>query len=160
MTFPYDGSELDNDEPPLKKPWYRRRDTYLTWLLITLFSIFLVVMLLNRGDQTASSPPAPKERKVAELTLDDAFAALFRHLKADQICFVEGKEDSYFIHFDEDDTDNKYWAGWFHIDSPVFHLNKVNNTWFLYDIPASNFNKVWPNVDGMNCANRDDYEDK
>lgn len=106
----------------------------------------------------------PKPQKVEakaepELTVQDAFGALFRSMSADKICYDKGR-NGYFVHF-PDDENLKPWGGWWwYIDSPTFYSIEANNTWFVSDIPDSKLTRVYPVVDGIPCAASSEYQNK
>lgn len=88
------------------------------------------------------------------ITRKEAYAALFRSIRADRICYDEGR-NAYFVHFPEE---VEGWEGWHYIDAPQFYKMDANGTWFVAQIPDDKYVRVYPDVNGMPCANAAEYE--
>jgi hypothetical protein len=153
-----------NYEPPIKRPWYKNVNMFAAAAIVIVSILILITLIYGRySEKTVKVEAAVQAKELGpkedELTLDDAYAALFREYKTQKICYLEDR-NGYFILFDKKDTDDDNWDGWFFLRGPTFYHIKSNKTWFLTNIPDGDFTHVWPNVDGLNCAEAKDYEGK
>ena len=117
---------------------------------IAEYSIGAIAVAVAIGILATAMVSSPKDPVGKGIPVKEGFAAIFRQLKADKVCY-EPSRNTYLIHFRED-TGEQWAKQWFIIKHPEFHYIPANKTWFLESIPRENYTLIWPNVEGLECS--------
>jgi len=128
--------------------------------------LILAVIGLGVGLTMSSHGKTQKSEVVKDVQVNNElnlqFAALFRHITADKICYDKSR-GAFLIHFSKEigERDNgESWHGWWFINSPQFNYIPENKTAYVFNISGNEYRKVWPNVEGLSCAEAKDFEGK
>ena len=141
-------------EPPVKKKWstfYLERFTksasvgiisILVIQAVIILILFSVFRIIGHHNKTSS----PKTGHV--FTIDDNLSAILRSYDVDKVCYT-GDKAAYFVHFDEQSTDEN-WRGWFYVDD--FNFNELEANGTMYILGTAHFAQSAPDVAGLKCA--------
>jgi len=118
-----------------------------------LIILALAAALIGCGKKEESAAPKVVEQPTMP-TVDQALDAVLRgHPNALQACY-DGKLNGFFIDYGPplsagSSEDNKS-HGWY-LFSNVNYYQSENNSWFIADQPAKDYNQVYPVTDGLTC---------
>ena len=111
-----------------------------------VFVLSVGVLLIPSSDKEPATP-----RVSRNMTPAQGFAALFRHIRADKICY-EGSREVFFVHFPDEEALGDWKNNWYAVSNPVFQRIPANNTWYLEQLPGRAYTQIWPDVTKLECA--------
>lgn len=111
-----------------------------------VFVLSIGVLLIPTSDEADRAPRAAKTMPPAQ-----GFAAIFRHIRADKVCYEESR-GVYFVRFPSDEDLGDWKNSWHVIKDPVFQPIPANGTWYLEQIPTRAYTQIWPDVSKLQCA--------
>lgn len=101
---------------------------------------------------TKEQTPPPREQP----TYEQALSAMSRSLdRVNSVCLDGIRNSAFFVHFSETDYPDhtNLFRGWYLVENVEFYKTS-NNTWFITEIPDNKFTKVFPDVTGLQCKEK------
>jgi hypothetical protein len=96
---------------------------------------------------------APLAPPPVSMTVEQGFEAFFRGHRAIKICY-ESVRDAWLLYYKEPPETKDDYTGWYFVEKVPFYYMQQNNTWFMTDLAADKYVKVYPDVTGLQCKDK------